>query len=66
MMEYEVQRYIKVAFEHCNDCQFLKVEENKIMYSGEKPIEYITVCAYRDICENAIKIWNKGKRKKNG
>ncbi|MBO6262054.1 MAG: hypothetical protein J6N95_05550 [Bacilli bacterium] len=60
-MDYEIERNVTVPFEYCKECVHLKITENTL-YENNKVMLRITACEYRDICENAVRIWNKGKK----
>ena len=60
-MKYQIDRKVTVPFEHCDECIHLNIKVEYI-FKDEMLFKMISVCKNSDICENAVKIWNKGKR----
>lgn len=62
MTMYETEMKIKVPFEYCKECIYLKIEQRPRIQNDEEILwEY--GCPNEFVCENAVKTWNKGKRK---
>lgn len=62
MTMYETKLKIKIPFEYCDECIYLKIEQ-KPTIQDEKEVKWEYVCRNENVCVNAVKTWNKGKRK---
>ena len=62
-MKNELQLTISVPFEHCKDCNYLELVLDRYIQTDSGEIKHINLCKNDVICQNAVKTWNKGKRK---
>lgn len=61
-MKVKHEILVNAPFENCIECIYLKIEQ-KPSIENENGIKWEYVCKNENVCVNAVKTWNKGKRK---